>query len=249
MKQFLKNKIQKFLGFFNLRLSKLNNSESLGFPIKTEKKIIEFINISNQYSMTGNKRMHLLYQAILNTKLNNLEGDFVECGIWKGGNVLLYKLLNDHFNLNKKIFGYDTFEGMSLPENIDIDLKGNSAKDLAKHKSEFLSAGVETVHNNIIKHSNLNNIHLIKGKVEETLLSEKNLPKKISILRLDTDWYSSTKIELEILYPRLVEGGILIIDDYGHWEGSKKAVDEYFNKKKWLHSVDYTCRYLIKSKI
>ena len=57
------------------------------------------------------------------------------------------------------------------------------------------------------------------------------------------------EIELEILYPRLVEGGILIIDDYGHWEGSKKAVDEYFNKKKWLHSVDYTCRYLIKSKI
>jgi hypothetical protein len=101
---------------------------------------------------------------------------------------------------------------------------------------------------NISENTIIDNIFLIKGNVEQTLLEEKNLPEKISILRLDTDWYASTKIELEMLYKRLVKGGILIIDDCGHWQGARKAVDEYFkNKNIWLHYVDYTCRYIIKN--
>ena len=90
-------------------------------------------------------------------------------------------------------------------------------------------------------------LNLIKGPVEKTLPKEENLPNKISLLRLDTDWYESSKMELEILYPKLVKGGILMIDDYGHWEGVKKSVDEYFlNKNIWLHYIDYGCRLLIK---
>ena len=74
-----------------------------------------------------------------------------------------------------------------------------------------------------------------------------NLPEKISLLRLDTDWYSSTKKELEILYEKVSPGGVIIIDDYGHWGGSKKAVDEFFlNKYVWMHYVDYACRLIIK---
>ena len=96
--------------------------------------------------------------------------------------------------------------------------------------------------------SNIDNIKLIKGRVEETLLVLKNLPKKISILRLDTDFYSSTKVELNILYPRLVKGGVLIIDDYGFWKGARKAVDEYFkNFRPFFHYVDHSCRLMIKS--
>ena len=74
-------------------------------------------------------------------------------------------------------------------------------------------------------------LKFIKGPVEETLVQHK--PKKISILRLDTDWYSSTKKELEILYPKLVKNGVIIIDDYGHWEGCRKACDQYFKNKKF----------------
>ena len=70
----------------------------------------------------------------------------------------------------------------------------------------------------------------IKGKVENSLLESSNLHEKISLLRLDTDWYESTLIELEILYPKLAKGGILILDDYGDWLGSKKAVDEYIKE-------------------
>ncbi len=78
----------------------------------------------------------------------------------------------------------------------------------------------------------------------------KNVPEKISILRLDTDWYESTKHELNNLFPRLVSGGILIIDDYGHFQGSKKAVDEYFEENKissFLFRIDYTGRLFVKS--
>ena len=81
--------------------------------------------------------------------------------------------------------------------------------------------------------------------MEETL--KKHKPEKISILRLDTDWYSSTKKELEILYPKLAKNGVIIIDDYGHWQGCRKACDEYFKNKKILfHRIDYTCRIGLK---
>ena len=244
--------IKKILSLFNLRLSKL--SETPYVPIEADKEIAKFIDISSKFSMTGQARMYLLSQAILNVKEKKLEGDFVECGVWRGGNILLYKLLNDFYSLNKTIFAYDTFEGMTKPENIDIDFMENSANRqlIVNKKSENLInvhcfSTIDSVKKNISKYSNLKNINFIIGAVEKSLLLEKNLPKKISVLRLDTDWYASTKIELEIMYPRLVRGGVLIIDDYGHWQGARKATDEYFfGKKKWLHVHDYTCRYLIK---
>ena len=250
MFQYLKNKIYKILSLFNLRLSRIDY-----LPIDTDKEVKKFINISSKFSMSGHQRMFLLSQAVLNAKNNNLEGDFVECGVWEGGNILLYKFLNDFYNLNKSIFAYDTFEGMTSPEDIDIDLKGNYAYKLLQvnKKSENIKnihcvAKIDTVKKNILRYSNIENISFNIGPVEKTLLLENNLPKKISVLRLDTDWYASTKVELEILYPRLVHGGVLIIDDYGHWKGSQKATDEFFvNKKKWLHVCDYSCRYLIKN--
>ena len=107
---------------------------------------------------------------------------------------------------------------------------------------------MDEVKSNILKNvTSIENIKFIKGKVEETLMNEENLPKKISILRLDTDWYESTKKELEILYSKVTPGGIIIIDDYGHWNGSRQAVDEYFKGKfVWMHYVDYACRLIIK---
>ena len=135
---------------------------------------------------------------------------------------------------------------MPAPNEFDKDSDNVLASDLMlkSEKNSNLNnihcySPYEEVVNNISKHVDTANIKFIKGKVEETLLDNKNLPEKISILRLDTDFYSSTKIELEILYKRLVKGGILIID-------VRKAVDEFFNDQEWLHYVDYTCRYIIK---
>ena len=247
----VKKKIQNLLSFFKLKLVKISNDQD--FPIEADIEIKKLVNLSSKFSMTGKKRMYLLSQAIMNVKNNNLEGDFVECGVWQGGNILLYDLLNNHYNLKKLIFAYDTFDCMPTPQKNDITHNGTSAQKLM-NMSERIDgkidihciASLNLVKKNILKYSNLNNIKFVEGEVEKTLLNEENLPKKISILRLDTDFYSSTKKELEILYPRLVSGGVCIIDDYGYWRGARKAVDEYFGDQKWLHIVDQTCRYLIK---
>lgn len=247
----IKKIIKKLLSFFKLKLVKISNDQD--FPVEADIEVKKLVNLSSKFSMTGKKRMYLLSQAIMNVKNNNLEGDFVECGVWQGGNILLFDLLNKHYNLKKLIFAYDTFDGMPTPQKDDINHNGTSAQKLMNISKKIdgkndihCMASLNLVKKNILKYSNLNNIKFIEGKVEKTLLNEENLPKKVSILRLDTDFYSSTKKELEILYPRLVSGGVCIIDDYGHWRGARKAVDEYFGDQKWLHIVDQTCRYLIK---
>ncbi len=90
-------------------------------------------------------------------------------------------------------------------------------------------------------------VHVVRGRVEETL--PEAAPEHIAVLRLDTDWYISTRHELQHLYPRLVDGGVLIIDDYGHWQGARRAVDEYFRDEApplLLNRIDYTGRVAVK---
>jgi len=140
---------------------------------------------------------------------------------------------------------------MVEPTFYDVNYNNKSAKKMfdehVEKKIDFTICSLEDVKKNIRENTNINNIFLIKGKVENTLRNIKKLPKKISILRLDTDFYESTKIELEVLFPRLVKGGVLIIDDYGFWKGAKKAVDEYFSDyRQFFHYIDHSCRLLIK---
>ena len=87
----------------------------------------------------------------------------------------------------------------------------------------------------------------VPGRVEVTLPDQ--APEQIALLRLDTDWYESTYHELEHLYPRLADGGILIVDDYGHWQGARQAVDDYFRNHgidAELRTIDFTGRLLVK---
>jgi O-methyltransferase len=251
--------IKKLFGLFDLKISKVSSQHKYftysNFPVvEAEKKIVDAINVCKSFSMTGELRMYVLSQAIEYIYKKKLEGDFVECGVWRGGNLMLMNKLNDFYSLEKIIYGFDTFEGMTSPNNYDVDYKNISAssqmnsslksKDL---KNVHCYSPIEEVINNIKNYSNINNVKLIKGRVEETLLNQNNLPKKISLLRLDTDFYDSTLIELKLLYPLLVQGGVLIIDDYGHWKGCKKAVDEYFkNTYNFFHYIDHTARMIIK---
>ena len=208
--------------------------------------------------MTDHMRMFALMKSIEFIKQHKVSGDFVECGVWKGGNLILFQKFIEKYNLEKKIYGYDTFEGMSNPEEVDKTFKGESSTKLLKklydkgvsRKNNILIAdcSIEEVKKNFQKFSIKENLICIKGPVEETLEIKENLPNKISILRLDTDWYSSTKKELEVLFPLLEKNGILIIDDYGYWEGARKAVDEYFlNKKVTMFKIDFTGRMIINS--
>lgn len=257
MKKLLINLINKFLKIFNLRIDAINTwlSKKENFIAEISKKESEIVQSIEPYTMTSKSNSWAIIQAIKHIKKNNIQGELVECGVYKGGNIILFKIICDELKINKKIFAYDTFSGMSEPSHNDKDLKNIDAKYIfEKYKSKndaWCFADLNDVKSNITKF-NLDvskDFYFIKGKVEDTLKVKSNIPEKISLLRLDTDFYESTKIELEILYPKLEKGGVLIIDDYGHWKGSKKAVDEYFdieNNFTWMHRINYTSRLLIK---
>ncbi len=216
---------------------------------------LSFIKKLEKYSLCPPAAHWSIIQSINYISKRNIPGDIVECGVFRGGNLILMNEIKNRLNLKKKIYAFDTFEGMSEPTIHDKDLKDVPADQTFnkyKQKNEKWCYGsIDEVQKNInlFDKNYKSNFVFIKGKVENTLKNIENLPEKISLLRLDTDFYESTKIELEVLYPRLSKGGILIIDDYGHWKGSQKAVDEYFDLKnnfQFLHRIDYGTRLLIK---
>jgi hypothetical protein len=209
--------------------------------------------VASRYSMTGQLRQWSLLQAMEHVARKGIEGDIVECGVWKGGNLILCGLMAKKLHLSKRIWGFDTFEGMSEPTAHDFTLDKAAAaitKWRERRKSGFTDwtySPYEEVERNFRTEVGTADLRLVRGKVEDTLERPENIPGKIAILRLDTDWYESTRKELDVLYPRLQRGGVLIVDDYGHWAGAKKAVDEYFaGNPVWLHRIDYSARLHIK---
>lgn len=206
------------------------------------------------YTMTGIESLFSLYQIVNYVLKNNVPGDFVECGVWKGGcsMVMGYMLEENKIN-DRRIYMYDTFEGMTEAGENDIDLNGNFAKMLMEKSKKtdikntiWCYSPIEEVKSNLSK-TNYELLEFIKGRVEDTIPGK--VPEKISILRLDTDFYESTYHELKYLYPLLQKGGILLIDDYGHWKGARKVVDKYFsemNINPLLNRINYSLRVFIK---
>ena len=203
--------------------------------------------------MTGPLRMWSVLQSINHIIDKSVEGALVECGVWKGGNLALMSKYSNHLGLDAPVIGFDTFDGMPEADEIDRDYLGNSS--IERMSNSMKVEDVTNIHayaplmqvEDNLSALGVMNVELVQGKVEDTLMVKSNIPERIALLRLDTDWYSSTKIELEILYPKLQSGGVLIIDDYGHFQGARKAVDEYFEGKNvWMHYIDYSCRLIVK---
>ena len=178
------------------------------------------------YTMTSKETMYSLYSAMQYICARKLPGAFVECGVWKGGSSLLAALtMRAAGETGRELYLYDTFEGMTQPTEEDVDLGGHKAEAyIAQYGDDgkWCYEGLDAVRQTFEQSAFGAGVHYVKGDVRETLKSVK--PESISILRLDTDWYESTKCELEALYDRIVPGGVLIIDDYGHWNGARKAV-------------------------
>lgn len=188
-----------------------------------------------KYTKGTRERVAAMVDALTELDAQDVPGDVVECGVWSGGNIILSRLVSP-----KRIcWLYDTFHGMTEPGQYDVKASGHPAP---KGKNwDWVS--VEEVRGNLELEHVLDDDYLrfVEGPVEQTLLVESNLPEWIALLRLDTDWYQSTKMELEILYPRLVPGGVLIVDDYGHWAGCRKATNDYFAEDALrLEWLDYT---------
>jgi len=209
-----------------------------------------------QFSMTSIERFYALFSTVEYLHLNKIEGCFVECGVWRGGSMMLAaKTLKKLGDQSRDLHLFDTFEGLPRPdEKKDVDVFGNRAIDgwlprsVSDEASHWAEAGLDEVRKNMESTGyDTDRIHYIKGLVENTLPEQ--TPEKIALLRLDTDFYSSTKAEMEYMYPKLVKGGVLLLDDYGHFQGAREAVDEYFNDRgiaMLLFRTDYAGRIGIK---
>jgi hypothetical protein len=203
--------------------------------------------------MTSVERIATLIDAVGHISTNRIEGAIVECGVWRGGSTMAALLaLMDLADTNREIFLYDTFEGMSEPTEQDDNMDGiSAAQQLAaaeKGTGIWCYASLEDVKENVMSLGYpASRIHFVRGKVEETIPA--TLPESIALLRLDTDWYESTKHELTHLFPLLHPKGVLIVDDYGHWKGARKAVDEYFSENRkdfYFHRIDYSGRLVVR---
>src|SRR5271155_4186054 len=204
------------------------------------------------FTMTSVERLVSLVNSVNYLTKNDIPGDIAECGVWRGGSMMAAALaLIAAGDTNRTLYLYDTFEGMPDPSKNDTDFAGKPAISLLqsyrKGTGIWCFATLEEVQKNMYSTGYPpDKIKFIKGKVEDTLAAVR--PEKLSLLRLDTDWYESTKLELEILYPILHKDGILILDDYGYWQGARQAVDEYFDKRNirvFLHRVDNSGRIVV----
>lgn len=225
-------------------------------PPDFDEQTTRIFNTVNPYTMTSPERIAALVEAVRYVVANKIAGDFVECGVWRGGSSMAAALaLKELGDESRELWLYDTYEGMSAPTEEDVDIAGQTAdkkftqRQLTEDSSEWCRSPIDDVRQNLQSTGYpADKMHFIKGKVEETIPEE--IPAgPIAILRLDTDWYESTRHEMEHLYPRLLKDGVLILDDYGYWQGARKAVDEYFAAhgiRPLMGRVDTDGRMLLK---
>lgn len=235
----------------NLRLydkSVIETNEAV--DIKRDQKFMSIYERCQPFTMTSIERMYGLHAAANYVVDNDIPGDFVETGVWRGGSSMMSALtLLARDAAKRDLWLYDTYEGMTEPTEADRSFDGRSAQEQYEEIPDWCAASKQDVETNMFSTGYPpERLHFIEGKVEDTIPSA-GTPAQIALLRLDTDWYVSNKHELENLYPLLSPGGVLLIDDYGHWEGVRKSVDEYFSEQGitgLLNRIDYTGRLLIK---
>jgi O-methyltransferase len=214
-----------------------------------EQKILAAV---SPFTMTSLERRAALINAINYLTDARIPGDIAECGVWRGGSMMIAALtLLARGDTNRSLYLYDTYEGMSAPTDQDLCYDGTRAETMLQKDSKgtgiWCEATLDDVRRNLLSTGYPEKkLHFIKGKVEDTIPA--TVPQHLALLRLDTDWYESTQHELKHLFPRLDPKGILILDDYGNWQGARKAVDEYFTERRrhvYLHRIDFTGRILV----
>ena len=229
--------------------------DQAALPPDIDARAAAIIRAVRPYTMTSPERLFALIQAVRHVSAAAIPGDIVECGVWRGGSMMAAAMtLMDCGDAQRGLHLFDTFEGMTPPGALDVSVDGQQASKLlavprsSDPDSPWCYAGIDDVQANMRGTGYpAARVHFVQGRVEETVPA--HAPVHIAVLRLDTDWYESTRHEMEHLYPRLSPGGVLIVDDYGHWAGCRKAVDEYLEAhaiRLLLNRVDYTGRIALK---
>lgn len=219
-------------------------------PADMESEFLALHRRCAEYTMTSVERMHALWSAVRYVAGRDVPGDYVECGVWRGGSSMLASLEFQRLGCaERRFFLYDTFEGMVEPTTEDgAEARHEWARHQRSDHNDWCLSPLEEVQRNMLSTGlPTDRLELVKGRVEDTI--PETAPARIALLRLDTDWYASTRHELVQLFPRLESGGVLIIDDYGAWEGARRAVDEYFAEHDislLLVRVDETGRVAVK---
>ena len=238
MIKFFKKIINNFLSIFNLKITKLDDFIILNQSVSETDPCMEsefkkiYAKIEKFFGKADPVPAYTVYKTIRYICENNIEGDIVECGVFKGRMVaIIMEALNQCNDFNRNIYLYDTFEGMTPGKDIDYQVFSDGKKKIRMQKGENY-CDIDQVK------KNLNNfeyrkekIIFKKGDVKLTLKPD-NIPNKIALLRLDTDFYESSLVELEMLYEKVNLDGFVIYDDYGHWMGQYKATNEFFEKNK-----------------
>ncbi|MBL1289547.1 TylF/MycF/NovP-related O-methyltransferase [Streptomyces sp. NPDC057067] len=204
------------------------------FPADYDDEAKDIIRAVKPYTMTSPERLNAFVLATRHIVRHGIPGDIVECGVWRGGSMqACAKTLLSLGETDRDLYLFDTYEGMTPPTAEDLRRDGRPAQELldaqGKDRPIWAVASLEDVRAGFeqVPYPE-DRVHYVRGKVEDTVPEQ--APEQISILRLDTDWYASTKHELTHLYSRLVSGGVLLIDDYGYWQGSRQAVDEFLEE-------------------
>jgi O-methyltransferase len=244
------NKLFKHIGYKIVRLPKHDK-----LPMDFAPDEIEIIRAVQPYTMTSPEKIYAMIHAVRYVVRANIPGAIVECGVWRGGSTMAAAMaLIKEGCSDRDLYLFDTYEGMPKPTEIDMtpwNVRANEKFERTKRSddsSEWCYSSLEEVKDNLasIGYSS-DRIHFVKGKVEDTIPAM--APQEIALLRLDTDWYESTRHELVYLYPRLSHGGVMINDDYGHWLGARKATDEYFAEQDinlLMGRIDYAGRIAVK---
>ena len=205
------------------------------------------------FTMTSPERVAALVEAVRYVCRHRVPGDVVECGVWRGGSMMAVARTLLELGERRGLHLFDTFAGMPPPGAHDRDLAGVAAADLMAAEdpatgSVWARSPLDDVRRNVLSTGYPEgDVRFVVGRVEETV--PRQAPATIAILRLDTDWYESTRHELVHLFPRVAAGGVLIIDDYGHWQGARRAVDEYLaasSARILLNRIDVTGRIAVK---
>lgn len=233
--KYAKAKVVKAANALGYKIERLAPPPAEPHYLELDRRYAEILKAVQPYTMTSCERIAALVDAVRYVTEAKIPGAVVECGVWRGGSTMTAALALQQANDLRDLYLFDTFAGMSAPTDVDIDYRGAPAVDLyvasnAGDHNQWCYASLEDVQANLWSTGYPRaKCHFVKGDVLKTLPCDE--PSEIAILRLDTDWYESTLHELTTLYPKLSHRGVLIIDDYGHWQGCRKAVDEFFRER------------------
>ena len=243
-----------FVGMFGYDLvahepPSVGSGHQLAMPPDFDPPTADLVRRVQPYTMTSPERIAALKDAVQYIINSGISGDIVECGVWKGGSMMAVALTLQALGARRHLHLFDTFEGMTAPTAVDRNIEGElAATTMVAKQGVWARSPIDEV-KDAMRSTGYDErlINYVKGPVEDTL--PRHAPPSIALLRLDTDWYESTKHELRHLFPRLNVGGVLIVDDYGHWEGARKAVDEYIAENRLpllLQRIDYTARICVR---